>query len=205
MHPTTLTAAQYAALRFLRTTEFLTDVGTLRGPTVVVLCSDGHQILEKIQYLESCTEHQGEPCQHIIATNGGALVLDAESPIARDVFDGVPVPMDACCLVNVLRGCRIKRPRTLILKTHFPCAMARTWSVGKALTHQARGYERVRRTVCRQLETEGVVIERITCHVHVNYGSYENPNGSKRTYAFDPADPRLADIESHIAHGSPER
>jgi hypothetical protein len=203
----TITAAQYAALRFLRSGEFpfLTDIGTVQGPTVVVMCSDGHQILEKIRHLEACTEHEEEPCQHIIATNGGALVLAEDSPIARDSLLGVEARMDICCLANVMRGCRIKKPRTLILKTHFPCAMGSGLSVAEIFQYQAKGYERIMQTVLPSLKERGYdSIRQIVCHTHVNYRGFERSmNAMQRTYAFNPRDKRLGDLAAYIDQHSP--
>lgn len=202
----TISAAQYAALRFLRETGFLRDVGVLRGPVVAVMCSDGHQILEKIRYLESCTEHLDEPCQHIIATNGGALVLAEDSPIAYDTFEGTQVNMAACCISNVKRGCIVKRPRTIVLKTHFPCAMAKGLSVGRVLSYQAQGHARIEGTVLRTLRESGITsVERVVCHTHINYRGYREADRLRCTYAFDPADERLRYLERYIEQGLEQR
>lgn len=202
----TFSAADYAALRFLREEHFLRNVGVLKGPVVAVMCSDGHQILEKIGFLESCTTHDNEPCQHIIATNGGALVLAEDSPIAYDSFEGTTVNMAACCITNVRRGCMIKKPRTLVLKTHFPCAMAldRDLSVAEVLTLQAKGHARIEGTVLRTLRERGMTsIERVLCCVHVNYRGHRAEKKTCCTYTFDPHDPRLGYLSEYIEDGVP--
>lgn len=199
-----ISAADYAALRFLREEQFLKNVGALKGPVVAVMCSDGHQILEKIGFLESCTEHDTEPCQHIIATNGGALVLAEDSPIAYDLFEGMRVNMAACCITNVKRGCVVKQPKTIVLKTHFPCAMAlaHDLSVANVLTFQAKGYTRIEGTVLRTLRESGITsVERVLCCVHVNYRGYRSEKKTRCTYAFDPHDARLSRLDEHIRDG----
>lgn len=202
----TISAADYAVLRFLRDRAFLRNVEVLRGPVVTVMCSDGHQILEKIRHQESCTEHAGAPCQHIIATNGGALVLAEDSPIAYDTFEGTQINMAACCLTNVRRGCLVKEPRTIVLKTHFPCAMAKGLSVAEVLSYQAKGYARVTGTVLRTLRESGLTtVERVVCHTHINYRGHREADRLCCTYAFDPHDERLPCLESYIADGMEER
>lgn len=204
----TISAADNAALRFLRDQRFLRNVGMLKGPVVTVMCADGHQIIEKIRHLESCTEHDDEPCQHIIATNGGALILAEDSPIAYDVFEGTKVNMAACCIVNVKRGCSIKHPRTVVLKTHFPCAMAKAHdlSVAQVLMYQAKGHTRIEGTVLRTLRESGMdTIERVICCVHVNYRGHREGERLQSTYAFDPHDPRIPRLDRYIEEGLAEQ
>lgn len=199
-----ISAADYAALRFLRDEHFLKNIGVLKGPVVAVLCSDGHQILEKIRHMESCTEHEGTPCQHVIATNGGALVLAEDSPIAYDTFEGTAVNMAACCITNVKRGCLVKQPKTIVLKTHFPCAMAfaNKLSVAQVLMYQAKGHTRVRGTVLRVLREAGMTsVEKVLCCVHVNYSGHREEQRVHCTYAFDPDDVRLSNLEQYIGDG----
>lgn len=120
-------SADNPEFRKLRDSGVLCDIERHRidatGGVIFVPCGDGHQFDDLFSHLRGLLIHQisvlEQPHIHLIALNGGAMLLPALSPFAAHVPNSDIVMLD-----NIVGAYRMKGFRTVILEVHAPCGMA---------------------------------------------------------------------------------
>ena len=90
--------------------------------TIMVACSDGDQLYDLIsRHTNLCQNNPNHTRIHLIALNGGALLLDATSPLGKEV----PAHPEYRVILRHLLGAReLKKITSVALYSHAPCGMA---------------------------------------------------------------------------------
>lgn len=159
----------------LRNGEVLRDVEghRLDGRIGVVTCGDGHQICDILEHQAAvCGEFCEDPVIHVLALNGGALLIPEDSPLNTDF------PAKDLMLLEEMRvACEVKNLGVIALYTHYPCAMARreALSLPKQLDLLARAKRRVKK------EMPAI---KVACFCHVDHCELSGEQ-KRRTYYFD--------------------
>lgn len=159
----------------LRYGKVLRDVEgrRLEGRIGVVTCGDGHQIGDILGYqVAVCGEHREDPVVHVLALNGGALLIPEDSPLNNDF------PTTDLLLLEQMRVAKdVKDLSIFALYTHHPCAMAAR--VGLTLPQQINLLLEAKRRVKQTMP--GV---KAACFCHVDHFSL-NGEQKRRTYYVD--------------------
>jgi hypothetical protein len=104
----------------LREQHILGDVDSCKldivNGIILVTCSDGDQILDTLEHAQGLfRERSIKPRIHLIALNGGALLVSKKSPLVADDRE------DQIILKHVAKAQKLKGINTIALYTHAPC------------------------------------------------------------------------------------
>lgn len=104
----------------LRKQHILDDVDThrldLSAGVILVTCSDGDQILDTISHAMRLFDEQSiKPRIHLIALNGGGLLVSEKSPLVANKRE------DLIILEHIAVAQKLKGINTVALYTHAPC------------------------------------------------------------------------------------
>lgn len=146
---------------------------------ILVFCGDGDQSVDLLNHHIGLMTGQCQQCRpHLLALNGGALLLSPEFPVAKNKAGRV--------LLKQIRGAvALKNIQTVVLYTHAPCGAAGLAHVG--LLEQIYFLLRAKLLVKQSSSLE------IICLFHIDKGE-----GNKRTYFVSrPAWNEWARVNNH--------
>lgn len=170
------------------------------------VCSDGDQLPEMLKHLNPFVEAQhGTERIHLIAVNGGALVLSPSSPLSnmswfllrflrdktvsvvrRAIYSlfapfiwllGKAMCQDVALMLNISMAVELKGIKTVGLAIHAPCGAASICGMSfvKELVHLIKAKRRLEKTPA----FHGV---KLPCFCHIDYGDDQKNGMRKRTY-----------------------
>lgn len=153
----------------IRTAGVLQDVNghqlDLRAGAILVMCSDGDQAVDVFQHQTGLhTPQRGTARPHVLALNGGGLLLPEGSPVAH-YGEG------AMLVAHILGARALKGITTVVLYVHAPCGMALAAGLYFEQVLELLMTAKLRVKV---MGGDGV---KVACFVHVDWGE-----DRKRTY-----------------------
>ena len=123
---------------------------------------DGRRFDDKYQHAKcSCRKEYTSSLRH-----GGALVLAADSPLAKKTVGTITLHRDLDLLNEIEEAMRLMDTQRVLSFAHIPCAKATSFGLSAAdvLRLHVGGKDRVRE------HNPGCII---SCHVHVDYFGWQ--------------------------------
>ena len=162
----------YLTYMQLRQDNILQDITPKDMPLekglIGVYCGDGDQLTDVIKHtLSMFAQNNVPPRPHIIALNGGPLLIHPKSPVHNGTV------MD-----NIVESERMKAIDTVVLQIHIPC--------GKAAKYDISLPQAMQLTIAAKEYVKGMYGYKVLCLLHVDRTSLAGPNAleGKRTYFF---------------------
>lgn len=152
----------FEAYRRWRILEHI-DNARLPSSVIMVICGDGDHVSDKFGYQEQlCRWKEETPRIHLIAMNGGALLIPGASPLCED---------GAVMRRHIAKARVLKNINDVVLYVHAPCGVAREFGLG---FEDIVGWLMAAK---RRLKSEHPDIGRIFPFLHVH-----RQDGAKNTY-----------------------
>jgi len=163
-----LSAVDRDYLQKLREKNILADVDAhllnQKDGVIMIACSDGDQMPDVFKKQSELILDQCEnPRIHVLALNGGALVVPNDSPLNQEINNAEVL------LKNLEGAIELKKIHTLILYAHAPCGAAGLFNLD------------VNSVIEALVKSKEIIKQRFTglkvaCFFHVDWGDH------KRTY-----------------------
>lgn len=172
----TISETDLRAIISLRKDGVLADIDphrlTQQKGVIVVPCADGDQMPDVFAQQAAYAEQAGlEPRPHVLALNGGALLLPENSPLNKAVRE------DLVLLKHIKDAVPMKNIHTVVIYTHAPCGAA-----GAANLSFVRCMDLLVKAKARIKEKIPEV--KVACFCHVDR-SDEGGHHKRRTYYVD--------------------
>ncbi|MDP3963112.1 MAG: hypothetical protein Q8Q39_01310 [bacterium] len=118
-----ISASDFKSIVELRKFGVLADVDPHRLPqkegVIATPCADGDQMIDVFtRQVEYAAQAGHAPRPHMLALNGGALLIAEDSPLNKKLRE------DLVYIEHIKGGIMLKGMRTIVLYTHAPCGAA---------------------------------------------------------------------------------